>query len=195
MTAATARAKSRNRKELQASASPWDGGRRPREHATAAAPTARRLADQREARPRAIDQRQHRQALRGEKRVELGLVPRQADERRRGDRRLRAAASELVLALRQRSELHALLGPEIGRVMRMNTGSTAETQRLLPRHLYRATGAVDGAAGDDHACDPGAHGPFDDGLAIGIEALVRQVQPDIDEFRSIVQWTILGRRL
>lgn len=33
MTAATARAKSRNRKELQASASPWDGGRRPREHA------------------------------------------------------------------------------------------------------------------------------------------------------------------
>jgi AcrR family transcriptional regulator len=33
MTAATARTKSRNRKELQASASPWEGGRRPREHA------------------------------------------------------------------------------------------------------------------------------------------------------------------
>src|SRR5512139_1655445 len=33
MTAATERTKSRNRKELRASASPWEGGRRPREHA------------------------------------------------------------------------------------------------------------------------------------------------------------------
>jgi AcrR family transcriptional regulator len=33
MTAATARTKSRIRKELQPSASPWEGGRRPREHA------------------------------------------------------------------------------------------------------------------------------------------------------------------
>jgi AcrR family transcriptional regulator len=33
MTTATARTKARNRKELRASASPWEGGRRPREHA------------------------------------------------------------------------------------------------------------------------------------------------------------------
>jgi hypothetical protein len=83
----------------------------------------------------------------------------------------------------ERTELAQQFAVELECVVRMNTGGREELARPAARKFDRGTGTRAARAGHDHLRDARRGGARDDCVAVGIEALMRQINPDIDERR------------
>lgn len=84
----------------------------------------------------------------------------------------------------QRGEFNPLLGPQIIRVMGMNPGGTTKPLRMAAHEIDSSATTVQRTASDHHSSDASMHCALDNGVAIGIEAVVTQIQADIDEFKG-----------
>ena len=69
------------------------------------------------------------------------------------------------------------------RVVRVDTGGRAKALRMLPAERNGPVSVVQGTAGHDHRDDARGAGALTDGIAIHIEAVVREIGADIDEGR------------
>src|SRR6185437_3463225 len=70
---------------------------------------------------------------------------------------------------------------ELRGVMGMYARGGEEPAGVLPRECDRGAGAPGRGARDDHLHDTGGFGARDHGAAIGIIAVVRQIDPDVDQ--------------
>ena len=68
-------------------------------------------------------------------------------------------------------------------MMRMNAGRAAKALRIAAHQIDRGTRARERAAGDHHARDAGRGGAPDHVCAIVVEAVVSEVDADVDELR------------
>jgi len=84
---------------------------------------------------------------------------------------------------RQFVECLQLRGIELHRMMRMDAGGTAHLRRMLLHQSDRGLRARKRTAGDQHASHAHVGRALDDCVAILIEAVVRQIQPDIQQRR------------
>lgn len=84
----------------------------------------------------------------------------------------------------QRGEFQPLLCLQLARMVGMDPGRTSKPLRMVAHEFDSGATAGNRTAGDDHSSDASVQRAFDDGIAIGIEAVVTQVQADIDECRG-----------
>jgi hypothetical protein len=65
--------------------------------------------------------------------------------------------------------------------MRVHARGRVQPARPGARELDRAPRAVERAAGDDQPRDAGGEGPRDDRAPVGVVAVVREVDADVDD--------------
>ena len=65
--------------------------------------------------------------------------------------------------------------------MRVDTGGGEQPARMLACQFDGAARAILARAGDDHLAHADGGGALHDGLAIGVETVVGEVDADIDE--------------
>jgi hypothetical protein len=86
-----------------------------------------------------------------------------------------------VCMLSELSQLAERVLIQIGRVMGMNPRGTTEQIVMGRDEIERAARARDGAAGNQHAHDADLPCAFDDFGTIAIEAVVSEVDADVDQ--------------
>jgi len=69
---------------------------------------------------------------------------------------------------------------ELACVVRVDAGGRTEPRRVASHEFDRSARALDRAAGDDHPAHAGIHGRLDHVVAVLIEAVVSEVQSDVD---------------
>src|SRR5262249_28048657 len=77
--------------------------------------------------------------------------------------------------------LSELVTAELTRVVRMPARGRKQPRGVRARESDGAGGAREARAGDDHLHDPGLRGACQHRLAVGVVALVREVDADVDE--------------
>ena len=85
------------------------------------------------------------------------------------------------------SELRHGMRIEIGGMVRMNSRSGPEHGRSCGNKFQCRACARNGASRNQHARDTGPTGSFDDIVAVVIEAVVAEIDADVDQWRSNVQ--------
>ena len=85
------------------------------------------------------------------------------------------------------SELRHGMRIEIGGMVRMNSRGGPEHGRSYGNQFQCRACARNGASRNQHARDTGPTGSFDDIVAVVIEAVVAEIDADVDQWRSNVQ--------
>ena len=91
------------------------------------------------------------------------------------------AGSADIGVAQQGFELRQLLFAKIGRVVGMNAGCGTQDTGMSPRQLDRAARAVETGTCNDHLCHTRGAGAREDGIAVGIVTVVREVDADVDK--------------
>ena len=79
-----------------------------------------------------------------------------------------------------------IAGIRVGSVMRMDAGRAAKSRRIAAHEIDRGARARDGTAGDDHPRDACVGRASDHVAAVLVEAVVRQVDADVDQFQGLL---------
>ena len=85
---------------------------------------------------------------------------------------------------RQRLQRGQGVDGEVGGVMRMHAGGGEQHAGMRARELDRLARAFLARAGHDDLRDAGGRGALQDGVAVGVEAVVREIGADVDQFHG-----------